>query len=94
MRTFIALAISPFIAMSAAQAQSVDFKSLSCQELAGMPPQTIELVAVWLEGHLADEEDAESMQVDFSDTLAGDLKAHCSQNPSKTVLQAADALGE
>jgi hypothetical protein len=94
MRFIFALATVPFIAFGQAEAQGVDFRSLTCSQLSGMPPQTIEVVAAWLQGHLADEEDGESMLFDPSDTDAEDLTAHCAQNPGKKVVQAADELGD
>jgi len=44
-----------------------------------LPARTLDLVAVWLDGFQADDDDPESMKVDLSATDADAIKAQCLQ---------------
>jgi hypothetical protein len=97
MKNVIAFAFAfPFLAATPANAQSIDIGIITCKEVAALPKETLELIAVWLDGFHADEEDAESMKVDLAAAKArGDkIKAHCQQNPTIGLLQAAEATDD
>lgn len=93
MRVFIGLALAALLVAAAPlNAQTVDFRTVKCQEIAALPLDSIDFVSVWLEGYSADEEDEESMQFDLSGTDAEDIKAFCEQHPEMGLLQAVDAM--
>lgn len=86
------LLIALMISTSAAQAQQVNFTTAKCQDLANMSEDVVDLVSVWLDGFSSDEEQPETLTVDFSGTDADDLTAYCQQNPSVSLVQAFENL--
>jgi hypothetical protein len=93
MRSIIGLALAASIlAVAPANAQTIDFRTVKCQEIAALPIETLDFVSVWLDGYSADEEDAESMKADFSGTDADEIKAYCQQHPDPAFLKAAEEM--
>jgi len=89
--TGFSLAASIF-AVAPANAQTIDFRTAKCQEIAALPLDTLDFVSVWIDGYSADEEDAESMKADFSGTDADDIKAYCQQHPDTAFLKAVEEM--
>jgi hypothetical protein len=89
----VAVAVS-FLALAPATAQTIDMRNVKCKDVAALPKDALEMIAVWLDGFFADDDDADSMKVDFTATRADGekIKAFCQKNPTVGVLQAAEAL--
>ncbi|WP_072396303.1 HdeA/HdeB family chaperone [Hyphomicrobium sp. CS1GBMeth3] len=89
----IVLAV-PFLAAASVKAQTIDVRTITCKEVAALPDATLRLLAVWLDGYLADDESPEDAKVDLAAAQedAEDIQAHCEQNPAMGLLQAAEAL--
>jgi hypothetical protein len=93
MKNVIALAFAvSLLAAAPVNAQTIDFATIKCKDVAALPKATLELIAVWLDGFQADDDDPESMKVDLTAVKAhGDkIKAHCRQHPTIGLLQAAE----
>lgn len=91
----IALVLAvPFLAAAPVEAQTIDVRAMTCKEVAALPDATLRLIAVWLDGYLADDESPEDMKVDLAAAQedAEDIREHCEQNPAMSLLQAAEAL--
>lgn len=77
---------------AAAQTQKVDLRKMTCKEAIALPEATLDLVSVWIDGFMSDNDDPESMVVDFSGTDADEIKAVCQNNPGTRLLQAVEDL--
>lgn len=75
-----------------AQAQTIDLRTITCKEAVTLSKDTLDLVSAWIDGHLSDDDDAESMVVDFSETDAEDLRNYCQQHPKNKLIEAAENL--
>lgn len=86
----------PCLAAGPAAAQTIDIRAITCKEAAALPDETLELLSVWLDGYLADDENPEDAKVDLAAVQedAQEIRDHCERNPDATVLQAAEALGD
>ena len=90
MKYITAVAVALFVLSSAAHAEAINLKTYTCSEFVSLPEETKDLVAVWLDGYLADDEAADGLTVDFSGTDADELSEFCAANSGSTVLQAAE----
>jgi hypothetical protein len=84
----------PFLAADSVSAQTIDVRIIKCKEVAALPDVTLRLLAVWLDGYLADDERPEDGKADLAaaQDAAEDIQAHCERNPTKGLLQAVEAL--
>lgn len=95
MRLFInAILAAALITPGVANAQTLDFRTATCSDFVALPEDALDIATAWLDGHLSDEEDPESMTVDVSGTDAEDIKAHCQQNPGANLIQAVDSMDQ
>lgn len=85
-----------FLAVAPASAQTIDVRTITCKEVAALPDETLELFAVWLDGFLADDENAEDQKVDLAaaEDDAEEIKAYCTKHPALPLLQAMEQLEE
>ena len=73
-------------------AQTIDLRTIKCSEFAALPVETQDVVAVWLDGFLADDQAPDGLQVDFSETDADFMKEHCQKTPNAGLLAAFEAM--
>jgi len=95
MKNVILLALTvSLLAATPGNAQTIDFRNIKCAEVLALPGATLVLIAVWLDGFQADDDDGDSMLVDLNDTDADEIRAYCQQYPSAGLLQAVEAINE
>lgn len=80
------------MAPGVAGAQTIDFRTATCKDFVALPEDALDVVAAWIDGHLSDEEDPESMVVDASATDADEIKAHCKQHMGTKLLEAVETM--
>lgn len=73
-------------------AQTIDLRTIKCSEFAALPLETRDLVAVWLDGFLADDQAADGLQVDFLEIDADFIENHCQKTPNAGLLAAVEAM--
>lgn len=85
-----------FLASASASAQTIDVRTVTCKEAAALPDGTLGLLAVWLDGFLADDDNAEDQKVDLAaaEDDAEEIKAYCTKHPALPLLQAMEQLEE
>lgn len=77
---------------TAAHAQKIDLRTITCKEAIALPEDTLDVVSVWIDGFMSDDDDPESMVVDFSETDSDEIKAVCQKIPSAKLLHAVEDL--
>jgi acid stress chaperone HdeB len=77
-----------------ANAQVIDLSKIECKEFIGLPKETISYLTMWLDGYLTDEEDPHVVDLEKMKTTAEKLVLYCAQNPSMSVLTAAEEVIE
>ena len=77
-----------------ANAQVIDLSKIECKEFIGLPKETISYLTMWLDGYLTDEEDSHVVDLEKMKTTAEKLVLYCAQNPSMSVLNAAEEVIE
>ena len=80
------------VTANAASGTEIDLRKITCKEAVALPQDTLDLVSVWIDGFLSDDEDEESMIVDFSETDTGEIKTFCQKHPDTKLLQAVENL--
>lgn len=90
MKQIMIAAVAFSILSSAAHAETINLRTYKCSEFVSLTEETKDLVSVWLDGYLADDEAADGLTVDFSGTDADELSEYCAANSESTVLQAAE----
>ncbi len=73
-------------------AQTIDLRSIKCSEFAALPVETQDVVAVWLDGFLADDQAPDGLLVDFSETDADFIKEQCQKTPNAGLLASVEAM--
>jgi hypothetical protein len=73
-------------------AQTIDLRTIKCSEFAALPVETQELVAVWLDGFLADDQAPDGLLVDFSETDADFIQEQCQKTPNAGLLASVEAM--
>ena len=93
MRIAFALAfVLPLLAAAPASAQKVDVATIKCEDFVKSPKETIGNLMMWLSGYYTGEDD--DAVIDF-DKMAADgqkLGAYCAQNPTISLLTAAERI--
>jgi len=92
-KTFALASIILMLGLTTAQAQTIDFRTYKCSKFIALPENIQELVAVWLDGFLSDDEDPQSMQVDFAGTDTDEIRTYCQSNPGALLPSAAEEAG-
>ncbi|MGD9783259.1 MAG: HdeA/HdeB family chaperone [Hyphomicrobiaceae bacterium] len=71
-------------------AQTINLRTFKCADFVKLKPDTRDLVAIWLDGHLADDEAPDGLTVDFSGSDADGILAICKKSPGTDLLKAAE----
>jgi hypothetical protein len=82
------------LATEPVSAQTINVRTVTCKEVAALPEATLKLLAVWLDGFLADDESPADANVDLASVQedADDIRAHCAAHPATGLLQAMEEL--
>jgi acid stress chaperone HdeB len=78
------------LAAAPTNAQVVDLSTLKCKQFIELPKETINAVAMWLDGYLTDEEDPAVVDFDKMKAKAERLAAYCAQSPEMSLMTAAE----
>ena len=93
MRIAFALALAlPLLGAAPASAQKLDVATIKCEDFVKSPKETIGNLMMWLSGYYTGEDD--DAIIDF-DKMAADgqkLGAFCAQNPTISLLTAAERI--
>ena len=86
--------IAAAIAATQASAQSVDLKTMKCDQFLASDAQTIDRVVTWLDGWYT--EDKGPIVVNSSEIAneAKEMRSYCTKNPTHTVIKAAEDVYE
>ena len=87
-----ALVLLAFFTASPASAQKLDVATIKCGDFMKYNKETVGNLMVWLSGYYTGEDD--EAVIDF-DKIAADgqkLSAYCAQNPSVSLLTAAESI--
>lgn len=77
---------------SLALAQQFNFKTATCGDFVALSDDDVDVATTWLDGHLSDEDDPESMVVDLSESDADEIKAYCQKKPGANLIQAVESM--
>jgi hypothetical protein len=96
MKTYAAaLALSlGLIAAPAAYAETIDMKTLKCEDFLKMSPESIGSLMMWIEGYYANDD--EETTIDFDEMKQDGVKiaTYCKEHASTGLLDASEkALG-
>ena len=84
--------IAALLGADATRAQVVDLSSIKCKGFIELPKETINVIAMWLEGYFTDEEDPAVVDFEKTKVKAEKLGAFCVQNPKMSLLTAAESV--
>jgi acid stress chaperone HdeB len=78
------------LAAGPANAQVVDLSTLKCKQFIELPKETVNAIAMWLDGYLTDDEDPAVVDFDKMKAKAERLAEYCAQSPEMSLMTAAE----
>jgi len=92
MRIALTLALLFGVAVAApARADMVDMSTITCAQLAAMNEEEGSFFLIWLDGWLAGQEDATTMDPDALKEQIDGIAQKCTETPELSVINAAKA---
>ncbi len=88
----ILFAASVLLSGSAAQAETLDLRKLTCGDFAKGDSHSNTTVAVWLSGHYVGNNDEAIIDFDKVNNLGNALVKYCAANPKMMVSDAAEKI--
>jgi len=76
-----------------ASAQSVNLKTMKCDQFLASGAQTIDRIVAWLDGWYSGDNDLVVNSSEIA-TEAREMRDYCTKNPTHTVLKAAEEVYE
>src|SRR5215204_1842306 len=92
MRTAFALVLFAFMSAAPAAAQKLDVATIKCEDFVKSPKDTIGNLLMWLSGYYTGEDDDAVIDFDKMATDGQKLGAYCAQNPTISLLTAAEKI--
>lgn len=86
------LVVAGSLAAQPCSAQLVDLSTLRCKQFIELPKETVNAVAMWLDGYWTDEEDPAVVDFDKMKLKAARLAAYCGQNLEMSLMTAAENI--
>ena len=87
-----ALLAAAVFAAPGADGQALDLSAISCKQFIELPKDTAAAIALWLDGHLTDEDDPAVLDLDRIKANAERLAAFCARNPQTGLIAAAEGV--
>ncbi len=93
MKFFMTFAFMAFLGFaSVAQAQDIDLGKITCAEFLASDKATVEKTMIWLDGYISALSENTVMSAEWMQEFGEHMGTYCTKNPSKTILDAVDAL--
>ena len=75
----------------AARAEMVDMSTVTCAQISEMSEEDGSMFLIWLDGWLAGQKDATTLEVDELSAQIDGIAEECEQQPALSVMNAAKA---
>lgn len=86
MKTFAAATLIGALAAQTAFAQTTDIASITCGDLAAMPPESITMVLTWIDGYMGGAADDTSFDVERLGANIDAATEMCTADPSAKLM--------